>query len=316
MALVSDSYSSIKDPQAFVDAGYVGCMRYISNYPPKDVTRAELERCWSVGLLMGFNWETTGKDWRLGYGGGHTAAVRAEAQMNDLGIPGDVPIYYSPVDEGYRPEDQGTILDYMHGVYDVNPARPLGLYGGLPLIRDALGYGMVQFGWIASAYSWSFELADHSHAGRIGPPPDPSPAHLLQQYNQPTIGGTQIDVNTALQDYWGGYNPNITPPTKDWFDMASLEELDALLDKKFQAAAFGQLALALNLDNPRAVKTVGNPAWYVIVTDGKGSYVKQHISAQELPLLIATSNISQLPVVELDPNSAEGKALLAMPTVE
>lgn len=109
--------------------------------------------------------------------------------------------------------------------------------------------------------------------------------------------------------------PTPPPILKDWFDMATKEDLAKLLDEKLNAQSFGQLALALNLDNARPVKFRGDPAYYVIVTTGNGDLARRHVTADEFQLLTKTNNLSTLPPVELDQNTAEGRAFTALPVV-
>lgn len=210
--LVSDSYSPIRDPAAFVAAGYEGCMRYLSLTPAKNLTKSEAEACWAAGLLVGLNWETSADAWQGGGETGARAGHTANLQADALGFPPATPIYYTPVDQSVSVAAAWPLVaDYLARAAAEGP-RPVGLYWGSPMIDRAMREGLATYGWIAGAYSWSFPK---SKPPRWDPPADTGDAHLLQRPGELSVSGTAIDRNDVLRREWGGYNPSQTVHQED-----------------------------------------------------------------------------------------------------
>jgi hypothetical protein len=156
---------------------------------------------WAAGLKVGLNHESTADAWRGGATAGQRAGATANQQADELGFPDNVPIYYTPVDQGGG--DINLVRHYLIAAGQEGP-RPVGLYWGVWQIEQLLDEGIISYGWIAAAYSWS--APRRPQAGDVGR------AHLLQTLAQPTIGGTVVDVNQVLRPDWGGWHPDQEPP--------------------------------------------------------------------------------------------------------
>lgn len=138
-----------------------------------------------------------------GYGWGGPAYVATDVDITGAQIP--------------------AAIDAYKGVRDGMGPHEAGIYGGgliVEAVRTQLGYRLL---WRANATSW------HHGAAANG--------LLVQQHIGPAPGVPDTDLNTVYVDrggYWGQWAPgSITPspqqPAKDWFDMATKDDLKAAI---------------------------------------------------------------------------------------
>src|SRR5450631_4526841 len=131
-----------------------GCsfvLRYLSNDPTKDLSRAEADSLKSQGQDIGVVWETTTNEVDGGHAAGVSAAQRAEAKAAACGMPAGSPIYFA-ID--YDAQVGPIISDYFRGVAEVlGGVARVGVYGGLRVCRALKAEGLVAYQWQAAAWS-------------------------------------------------------------------------------------------------------------------------------------------------------------------
>jgi hypothetical protein len=79
-------------------------------------------------------------------------------------------------------------------VREIGLARS-GVYGNGACYRSLLNAGLVSLTWQSKSHSYAGNSAS-------GPWPD---TNLVQLYPTQSVGGHQVDVNTVLTPYWGGW---------------------------------------------------------------------------------------------------------------
>lgn len=178
-------------PDALRRAGKTFAMRYLSETPAKNLTRAEAEKLAAAGIDVGVVWETVANRALSGRGGGVQDARTAEAQAKGCGMPAGRPIYFA-VDFDPLPGQLPVIREYFEGAASVLGREQTGVYGGFAAVKECLDGGIVGFGWQTAAWS--------------GPNVDPR-AQLYQHAEQATIDGVQVDLDDAMHDDYGGWHP-------------------------------------------------------------------------------------------------------------
>lgn len=180
MTQLIDYSTARPSPASIRAAGYSGVLRYLSNYPPKNLSASERDGLLAAGLTIGLVWETTATRANQGFSAGQDDARAAEAQADVLGYPGGCPIFYA-VDYDAVPS---AVTPYFAGATSV-ASRPVGVYGSANVVEG------VPVPWKWQATAWS--------RGRVSPQ-----AHLYQRVGGTTLAGT--DVNDLLNDLplWGG----------------------------------------------------------------------------------------------------------------
>lgn len=192
-------------------AGYTGVLRYVcpDNVAShgKLISKAEADAIRAAGLDLTLNFEWYETRPTKGYAAGLADAQVADAQADAVGYPLGCAIYYS-VDFGAT---WGAVSDYFHGVKAAS-RRPIGVYGGIPIIRAAIDSGLARFGWVTNAASWS-GLSSWSAVASAAKA-DPTHCHLLQHLHSNTplhVAGsadTDFDPNTVLSASYGQESRN------------------------------------------------------------------------------------------------------------
>ena len=168
--------------------------RYISyDQTGKNLTRAEAAALHSNGLAIVVNWEWGKYDPDDGHGKGVTEARDAEHMAASLGVPDDVPIYFS-VDFDARGQHLVNINNYFAGVKSVLGIARTGMYGGYDQCDYVYRRGNTR--WLWQTYAWS--------GGRVH-----SAAHLYQYQNGVTICGARGDRDRALKPAYGAWGAGV-----------------------------------------------------------------------------------------------------------
>jgi hypothetical protein len=176
---------------AIARAGYGFCVRYLSDggsrLPGKLLTASEYADLQAHDVAVVVNWETTSDRMKDGYTAGVTDAHRAVAQIDNIGHPGDRPIYFS-ADWDATPADQSQIDDYLRGATSVIGIDRVGVYGSYYVCKRCLDNRTATWTWQAAA--WSGGLREPR-------------AHLYQRIGAVTVNGVDCDVNEALRPDYG-----------------------------------------------------------------------------------------------------------------
>jgi hypothetical protein len=110
-------------------------------------------------------------------------------------MPAGRPIYFS-ADWDTTPDDQVKVNAFLDGAASVLGRASVGIYGGYYVVKRALDGGHASWAW--QTLGWS------------GGQWDPR-ANIRQTGRQPTIGGVQVDENTAMTADYGHWTPGATP---------------------------------------------------------------------------------------------------------
>jgi peptidoglycan hydrolase-like protein with peptidoglycan-binding domain len=148
--LAIDEAFSWADPQAVKNAGYTAVLGYLSDYPGKNWTLERVTACHACGLGVGFVWENGANDFLAGASFGAYAGRRANALVDQLGVPLSVPIFYA-VDYDAQPGDLPALLAGLHAAENAGP-RKAGGYGSIRLTEAAAADGLPDE-WQAQAWS-------------------------------------------------------------------------------------------------------------------------------------------------------------------
>ena len=195
-------------PAAIKAAGYTGVLRYVC--PINDQTKGkvisgpEMAALRAAGLDVTLNFEWYETRPTKGYQAGIDDAHVADAQADALGYPVGCAIYYS-VDFGAT---WGAVSEYFRGVHTASK-RPVGVYGGIPIIRAAQDAGYARFGWVTNAASWSGMASWSVVASAVG---DSNRYHLLQHLHSNTpapvagVSNDAFDPNTVLNQSYGQWS--------------------------------------------------------------------------------------------------------------
>lgn len=194
MTIAGCDYAWTKPSVAALKAAGISFVsRYLSTDASKDLTAAEVSELHAAGFSIVVNWETSGTTFTGGYQAGLTDAHAARAEADALGVPADVPVYYS-VDS--QTTDITTVLDYLHGLADAEGSKAkVGVYGDFLVCQAAAGAG---FTFLWQTYAWSNGEWE--------------PAAVLRQVsNDQSIGGVSVDLDEAMVSAYGQWAPSGVP---------------------------------------------------------------------------------------------------------
>lgn len=280
-ATVDYSWSYV-GAEMIADDGFVGAERYLGD-DGRCIQPWERDELLAAGVGIGLIWELAADRTLDGYNAGYSDAQSANGYADRLGAPFEVPIRYATDFHASQSQIDGPILEYHRGVLDAG-GRPPGIYGGAPVID--MGYHRlgIRYGWQAAAASWSnYELSPN--------------AVLLQEVAQ--IYGGACDVNTvlcpadAIDWLWGR-----TPVRKDWFDMATEADLEAVINRVLDQRAsanllwqdeHGQYELVVRGDGTRARRRIASPAEADLLRVGDTIANSKHVDVSKSPE--ATRNV-------------------------
>lgn len=168
--------------------------RYCSDFPDKNLSRAEALQLARAGLWIVSVWEDNIDDVARGRDGGRTAASRHIAQSKAAGCPDGRPRYYA-VDEDIAAADA---IAYFVGINDVHrSAASVGAYGSGAVLEGLAAAGLITYQWHAMPTGW-----------RAGPLP--LHAHIVQG-GSATYGNVIVDADTAMSPDFGQWQPGRVP---------------------------------------------------------------------------------------------------------
>lgn len=201
------------DPKSIKDAGYGFACRYVSRDTSKNITLSEALDLAAHGIWTVANWEYGAQDMLRGYNGGVADATLALAQATAAGMPKGRPIYFS-ADWDVTPSQEAMVTNYLRGAASVLGSAEVGEYAGFYPVKVALDGGTAHWTWQTTA--WSGGQWDAREQ--------------IRQTGSAYIGGVQVDVNQALVDDFGQWQPGRLPssaPLAQETDMKWIAPVDA-----------------------------------------------------------------------------------------
>jgi|SRR6267378_480680 len=173
-------------------AGKTFVCRYLSYLPSaKVITSAELRDLHAAGIGVVFNWEHNSGDMLQGHGIGVNQATEAKRQMAALGVPNNIPVYFSCDRDITTAPQMNAVASYLVGASSVLGHSRIGVYGEYDVVNYMLTT-YAAWGWQARAWSGARISAE---------------AHLYQYQNGATVAGNTVDLDRSLKDNFGAYFP-------------------------------------------------------------------------------------------------------------
>lgn len=165
----------------------------------RGITAAEYAELTTNGISVFVYWESS-EGWMMdGYAAGVQAAINAQNNLNEAGMPHDTPVYFA-CDFDAAPTDQPEIDACLRGCAEVIGINRVGLYAGYwPLLRAKQNRTAT---WFCQTIAWSGgNLMDGVH---------------LYQYDTSGnyIAGVDVDLVRAYQDNYGQTIPPEIPHPK------------------------------------------------------------------------------------------------------
>ena len=150
----------------------------------KGLDQSEIDDLRANGVDIPVVYEEYADSFR-GYDAGVAQAQRAQAALNKLSLPKDLPIYFA-VDWDTTEADQADINAALDGAASVIGLSRVGVYGSFYVMNRSRGHAT----WFWQTYAWSGgQVADN--------------IHLYQYKNGQTLAGHAVDYTRALQDQFG-----------------------------------------------------------------------------------------------------------------
>jgi len=261
-AVVDYSYGR-PSMQSIQDYGAAGAMRYLGN-DGRCIGASERDQLLGAGLGIGLIWETTAQRPLDGYGAGQADARSANTYADNLGAP-HVPIYYAVDFAPSSSQLTGPIADYFRGVQSMG-GRPMNAYGCAMVVQHLVrDLAMMSSAWQCAAWSYpgsaeGSPIYDGGYNLILSPY-----AHMLQNIGY-VLGDTSDHnslVSADLTFLWGKEG--------DWFDMATQDELRAIVAdevnkalKKLPVNAMwtdskGQYEVTFNAEVQRVKRRIKSP---------------------------------------------------------
>jgi hypothetical protein len=193
-------YAWSRPPAAALKAaGIKFAARYLSPDPSKNVTAAEVKTLLGAGISIVVVWESTAARILTGKGGGAADAATAIAQARAAGLTDPVVVYFA-CDYDATEADQPAINAYLDGAAQILGRDFTGIYGGFFPLSRARAAGKAAWFW--GTYAWSGTNWD-----TCGWTP-----HIMQATGTTTIGGVDVDIDTAAAADYGQWPRPEGPP--------------------------------------------------------------------------------------------------------
>lgn len=173
-------------------AGKRFIVRYLSDEPSKNLTRAEADAAAKAGLWLAVVWEASdGQElpdaaW---------SATESVTQAKALAVPAGRPIYFA-VDWDAQPSEYDEIESFLRAYGSKLAPYVAGVYGGEKVCREMRNRGAVKWFW--QTYAWSSALLS----------PEP---HLHQYKNNTELCGGLVDLDRGYGADYGQWQPNKLP---------------------------------------------------------------------------------------------------------
>ena len=152
----------------------------------KGLDPSELADLTANGVEVPVVYESFAARAREGRQAGKEDAQIAQRELERLGLPSGMPIYFA-VDYDAPESDQGAIDEYLRGCADIIGAGRVGVYAGYWIVKRC--YENKTAKWLWQTYAWS--------GGNVHPA-----IHLYQYRNGQELNGA-VDFNRSLQDNYG-----------------------------------------------------------------------------------------------------------------
>ena len=193
-------FSSPQNLQQIQSLGFAGIVRYVSDFPSKNITVAEFDEALQLGLTVTLVCEQ-GQQQALG---GASAALHdsfiANQQADAVGYDPAATIYYVAEDPSQVSPNSWPVVEQYFGALT---GRPRGAYGGLKLVSHLMSMGLAEKGWVVETW------------GGV------SPYVQLEQLVGANTFGLSIDVDLVLAaDYGQHPRPIVTGEEEDEMQIA------------------------------------------------------------------------------------------------
>ena len=189
------SISALKAKGVKFVVRYVGSTDHTKSRSDKWLSKSEkdaLHKEFDITVVF----ETTSNRAESGHAGGVADAKKAQAELEYLGLPKDMAVYFA-VD--YDTTVGPNIRGYFEGVASVLGLHRVGVYGGYKVVSVLMKEKRVTYGW--QTYAWS---GGKWHG-----------AAQLQQYsNGVKVGGADCDLDRSEAADFGQWPKAGTTPTK------------------------------------------------------------------------------------------------------
>lgn len=170
------------------NAGKQFVVRYL--YPDgeggKGLDGGELADLVNNGLEIVVVYESYAERPREGRNAGAADASVSQREIERLGLPKNMPIYFA-VDWDAQPGEQGAIDEYLRGAASVVGADRVGVYGSYAVMDRCMANGTAKWFW--QTYAWS--------RGKVR-----EGIHLYQYLNGQNLNGA-VDYNRTSLDNYG-----------------------------------------------------------------------------------------------------------------
>lgn len=184
------------------NAGKSFAVRYLyaDGQGGKGLDPSELADLQANGVEVPVVYESYAARAKEGRAAGQADARSAQAELERLGLPTGMPIYFA-VDYDAPESDQGVIDEYLRGAADVIGKERVGVYAGYWVVKRCKENGTAT--WLWQTYAWS--------GGNVL-----DGIHLYQYRNGQELNGA-VDFNRSMQDNYGqpskfgGAQPSPTP---------------------------------------------------------------------------------------------------------
>ena len=197
--------------------------RYLSNFPPKNLTPSEVRSLVANSIGVVSVWEDGASDALAGFDVGKSHAEQHVAMARNCGQHPNHGFYYFAVDFDTAGHPERTDA-YFNGVASVIPKVRCGPYGGFEVVKHQLDRG---FGAAWQSYAWS--------AGRLD-----SRAQIYQH-----LLGTSVDYDKAMFENYGQWQYDPPPPPNlhhyERFPDVKIEMFGKIYQERETVIAFDEL---------------------------------------------------------------------------
>lgn len=128
-------------------------VRYVSNFPSKNLTHNEATYLTGGGMDMVLVFEDDINTWQGGYNAGAANAKVALAEARACEMPSGRPMYFA-IDMDASPNDP-RLIDYFKGINSVIGSASTGVYASTGVCRKLKSLGYVNYTWRTMSIGWN-----------------------------------------------------------------------------------------------------------------------------------------------------------------